>query len=230
MDNTIENLKNNKGFNCDVLEALRRKTGRILYADSGDFLVYETVSGANYMNAATSSVAAHMLELVENGNLFSIRQKEYVEIIEKIFPVKYRIKCMQAHYAKNTPAYIPEIPFEIVRLNPSHIPIIKSHYKEVTSEGYIEGRINEGMFGVVHENELAGFIGKHDEGSIGLLHILPAYRRMNLGAALTAFMVNRALELGEIPFSQVTLGNDASLALHKKIGFSISNEYLYWLD
>ena len=230
MDNTIENLKNNHILNCDVLEALRRKTARILYAKNGDFLIYETISGANYMNAETPEIAEHMLTLVESGNLFSIRQKEYSQMIEEKFPVKYHLQCMQAHYDKKEPARIPEIPFEIVRLEKVHIPFLKENYKEVQSEGYIEGRIREGMFGVLDNNQLAGFIGKHDEGSIGLLHIMPAYRRLNLGAALTSFMVNRALELGEIPFSQVTLGNEASLALHEKIGFILSKEYLYWLD
>jgi len=230
MDQTIENLKNNPGLNCDILEALRRKTGEVLYAENGDFLISEAISGANYMSASTYEKAAHMLSLVESGSLFSIRQKEYIPMIEKDFPVKYHLQCMQAYYAKTTPAEIPEIPFEIVRLSEAAIPFLKENYKEVQSDGYIENRIFEGMFGVYDNNHLAGFIGKHDEGSIGLLHIMPEYRRMNLGIALAAFMVNRCLELGEFPFSQVTLGNDASLAMHKKLGFTISSEYLYWLD
>ena len=230
MDKTLENLKNNPGFNCDILEILRRQTGRVLYAENGDFLIYDTASGGNYMNASTIEAARHMLDLVTDGNLFCIRQKEYSAIIEKKFPVKYRLKVSQAYYAENTPITLPEIPFEIKRLDHTHIPFLKENYKEVQTQGYIEGRVSEGMFGIFDENRIAGFIGKHEEGSMGLLHIMPSHRRMNLGVALLAFMVNRTLELGEYPYSQVSLGNDASLSLHKKLGFRISGEYVYWLD
>lgn len=42
-------------------------------------------------------------------------------------------------------------------------------------------------------------------------------------------MVNKTLENGLVPFSQVEVENKKSIALQKKLGFKISKDKLYWL-
>lgn len=77
---------------------------------------------------------------------------------------------------------------------------------------------------------LAGFIGLHQEGGIGLLEVFPAYRRRGLAAALVQGMVRRRLAEGAIPFGHIVEGNEPSLRLQKKLGFSFSKEFVYWMD
>ena len=40
------------------------------------------------------------------------------------------------------------------------------------------------FFGAFVDGQLAGFVGEHSEGSMGMLEIFPAYRRRGLGYSL----------------------------------------------
>ena len=85
------------------------------------------------------------------------------------------------------------------------------------------------MTGAFLDGVLAGFIGIHEEGSIGMLEVLPAYRRRGLGYALEAGAIRRALKEGTIPYCQVIEGNTASMELQKKLGLEFSDGFVYWL-
>ena len=69
----------------------------------------------------------------------------------------------------------------------------------------------------------------HVEGAGGLLHILPEYRRMGLGSALTCYGVNAMLDMGFRPFGQIETHNEASLALSRGMGMTISDDVCHWL-
>ena len=77
---------------------------------------------------------------------------------------------------------------------------------------------------------LAGFIGTHHEGSMGMLEIFPEYRRLGLGYALESALIRRLMEQGAIPYCQVYEGNEASLRLQRKLGLTFSDEFVYWLS
>lgn len=55
------------------------------------------------------------------------------------------------------------------------------------------------MTGAFLDGVLAGFIGIHEEGSIGMLEVLPAYRRRSLGYALEAGAIRPRTEGGRYP-------------------------------
>ena len=94
---------------------------------------------------------------------------------------------------------------------------------------YVEKVIERGMVGAFVDGVLAGFAGFHDEGSIGLLEVLPEYRRRGLGEALLCAAVRLALERGQYAFGQVFTDNRPSLALQRKVGMTVSEDILYWL-
>ena len=95
--------------------------------------------------------------------------------------------------------------------------------------GYIRDRIEAGMFGVFLKGEIAGFAGTHEERSMGLLEILPEYRRLGLAYALEAHLINHLLSQGRVPFCQVAIVNVASIRLQQKLGLTISDQVVYWL-
>lgn len=77
--------------------------------------------------------------------------------------------------------------------------------------------------------QIAGFIGSHDEGSMGMLEIFPAYRRLGLGAVLEAWLINHELSLGHTPFAQVFTSNVASMALQEKMHMTCSTKANAWI-
>jgi len=62
-----------------------------------------------------------------------------------------------------------------------------------------------------------------------MLVILEQYRRKGYAAALVGFGVNRRLKQGLVPFSNVFPDNYASIEMHKKMGFTISEDKVWWL-
>ena len=86
------------------------------------------------------------------------------------------------------------------------------------------------MIGAFLGEYLVGFVGQHEEGSMGLLEVLPEYRGKGFGKALLAAAVNWQLERGQIPYSQIIDGNIKSYQLHQSMGFLITPQVsVYWL-
>ncbi|MCD8069569.1 MAG: GNAT family N-acetyltransferase, partial [Lachnospiraceae bacterium] len=77
--------------------------------------------------------------------------------------------------------------------------------------------------------ELAGFIGTHSEGALGMLQVRPRFRRRGIAAALEAYMINETLKRGEIPFGHIFEGNEASLHLQRKLGLNVTDVCLWWV-
>ena len=78
-------------------------------------------------------------------------------------------------------------------------------------------------------NILAGIIGIHEEGSIGMLYVKPEYRHRKLATALETYAFNRALENGWIPYGQIIVGNEASMRLQESMGLHFSKSSVYWI-
>ncbi|MBR3003528.1 MAG: GNAT family N-acetyltransferase, partial [Lachnospiraceae bacterium] len=76
---------------------------------------------------------------------------------------------------------------------------------------------------------MVGYVGEHLEGSIGMLYVFPEFRKRGLAYEMQAFMINRAIDKGSIPFGQIYEDNAASLALSHKMGLTFSGSMLYWL-
>ena len=95
---------------------------------------------------------------------------------------------------------------------------------------YFYERVESGnVFGAFIGDKLAGVIGIHSEGSIGMLYVDENYRKMKLGMALETYMFNQAIEKGWIPYGQVIIDNDKSFKLQEKMGLYCSKDSVYWM-
>ena len=129
---------------------------------------------------------------------------------------------------------LPEIRLpEGVTLRPltqEDVPFVVANYHNPGAyESHIRARIAEGMIGAEVNGRLAGFIGVHQEGCMGLLEILPEYRRMGLGEVLEAAIIRQQVTRGSLPYGHVRTGNVASIALQKKMGMDFLDRKVYWL-
>lgn len=75
---------------------------------------------------------------------------------------------------------------------------------------------------------LAGFIGQHSEGAVGMQEVLPRYRRQGLGLALMEASCLAGHRRGERPYAQVYTDNAASLELQRKAGMNFAPGHIYW--
>ena len=80
------------------------------------------------------------------------------------------------------------------------------------------------------DGKLVGYIGRHAEGSMGILEVSPEYRRRKIAKALETYMINLSLEIGHTPFAQVVVGNEKSVALQESLGMCFAKELIYWME
>jgi len=140
------------------------------------------------------------------------------------------MECRQAAYFGLATLSEPDGPWTIRQLDENHLDFVAEHYSHIEDRDYLLGRLRSGvLLGAFLDGQLAGFIGMHAEGSIGILEVLPAYRRRGIAEALEIRMANRLLGRGHVPYTQIAAGNQASLALQEKLGFAVSEKPLWWL-
>ncbi|MEG0453655.1 MAG: GNAT family N-acetyltransferase [Coprobacillus sp.] len=214
----------------DMLEPIRLGYADIIYKDEKQLIFIETRSQALMISMHDIS---HFKEIYERENLckyelINVKQKEIVDILVN-YGKKYQFSCFQEVYIKNNKIALSE-DYRIQLLQRDDISLITKYYKEVDDIEYIQHIVdNQHMWGIFEEEQLAGFIGIHLEGSMGLLEILPNYRRKGYGEALESFLINWYLENDLVPYCQVIEGNEASLKLQKKLGLKKSEILSYWL-
>lgn len=120
---------------------------------------------------------------------------------------------------------------EVTDLTIPDAPVLykNSDYKEYISVDYIEERILNGVgVGIRKDGRLVAWALTHDDGAIGFLHVLDAYRRRGYAALILQTMADRLLAAGEVPFLHVEESNAASMNLVLKTGFR-KDRRIHWI-
>lgn len=149
-------------------------------------------------------------------------------ICERV-PIGRNSDCMQFYLPQDVP--ITEDEEGIVDLSSDHAEYIHSHYsyRDVTTVAYLRDRIEKApAIGMMIEGVLAGFVMTHEEMTMGVMHVLPEYRRLGLGKKLNAALVRRMRALGLPCIVEIVHDNSASLALAKSTGY-IPIQKVHWM-
>ncbi|WP_283683395.1 GNAT family N-acetyltransferase [Parablautia sp. Marseille-Q6255] len=125
----------------------------------------------------------------------------------------------------------PENPGKLVICEPDDatMELIQHHYDKISEEELWQIRRLHNLYAGYLDGVCVGFIGSHLEGSMGLLEVLPAYRRRGYAVELEQFMIAHMHRQGLFAFAQIETWNEKSLNLQKKLGMQISEEKVYWL-
>ncbi len=140
------------------------------------------------------------------------------------------MECRQAIY--QGPALTAERPGVSVRpLTMADLDFVVENYHNPGAYAeHIRGRIEEGMVGGIIDGHLAGFAGIHQEGAMGMLEVLPEFRRQGLAEVLETAVINQQLQRGRLPYCHVRVGNTASEALQQKLGLIFDDRPMFWLE
>lgn len=224
-------LERNALHHMDMLQPIRRGSAEVLAANPRGVLLLEKVSRTHMLTVEAPEYAEEFLGQIENPYLMAVHQEVLAEEAARRFGLRPTMCCHQAAWLRPAPPPVPETPFRVEALGMDMAADIHALYSHDIGREYVEGRLAAGeMFGAFRDGKLAGFIGLHEEGSMGMLEVLPAFQRMGVGTLLVAFLCGRLMEGGLTPFSQFTLDNLASRRLHEAMGFSISTDLVYWLE
>lgn len=241
-------LMKQKLLHIDMIECINRCRAEVLYWDGEEILLRETESGVFFhtMEKSEYKVSRKVTDiLLEEGKKESIclvlHQKELVPWVERNLSLRNSVTCLQAVCTRRERLPVRGLyradTFETMNgcrirtLEQAQLPYVMANYDGELSEEYFRDRIAKGqMKGAFLGEQLAGFIGLHDEGSIGMLWIAPGHRHEKLGQALETVMVNEGLEKGEIPYGQIRPENQPSIALQEKLGLCLSKTPVYWME
>jgi len=87
---------------------------------------------------------------------------------------------------------------------------------------------SDSFYGGYVGDELVGYIGIHSDGPIGMLTVLPEYRRHGYGKQLLGKLAIRLRNAGHFPYAQVYSDNYPSLDLQRALGADFSREMTCW--
>lgn len=233
MKKAIEYLNKNKLKNIVILEVLRRGSGEILFEQENGILVFDKGLSAYMMSSDNVDIAKRIVEYIPKAAaLFLVHESFYLDLIKEKFNISEVTECNNVVYTSKEKLKISG-ERKIQVLTEEYIDDVEKSYSspELVGSGYLEGRIkNKELMGTFVHGELAGFVGFHEEGSIGMLEVKEKFRRKGIGQFLEESAINYALEIGKYPYGQVVVRNEKSLNLQKKLGLEISNETVYWLS
>lgn len=80
------------------------------------------------------------------------------------------------------------------------------------------------------ENNMCGFIGTHGDGSMGMLEVLPQFRRKHIGEELEKRLINSILKDKNVPYCHVVYGNEKSFNLQVKLGGTLCDNLIVFLE
>lgn len=233
-----------KLLHIDMIELINRGRARIVYHDADEILLRDIVTGI-YFHTRMSGVPQMEwklpLKLAKDDRIECIvlHQREMVPLMETHFHLKEDMECLQGAYTRREKLpvrglYGPdgrgEDGFAIRTLTEEYIPFVAEHYSEIGTSEYVSERIRHGaVYGAFYDEKIVGFIANHEEGSIGMLYVLPEYRKRHVAMALETYCMNLAVERGEIPYGQVVLDNEASIRLQEKMGICFAKGTIVWM-
>jgi GNAT superfamily N-acetyltransferase len=232
-DIAIKLLSKNLLLNVDMLQCIKRGSAEIMVASNNGVLLYDNISRVYMMNASDMETAKEMIgKIPQDADTVVIHQQEYCKLLIQKFDFKDKMICSNSAYTKNVTMEVSKASPEIRLLTRAYIGFIIEHYskKELCNDDYIGERIDAGVvYGAFIDGQLCGFIGGHEEGSIGMLEVLPEFRRKKIATHLIVKAVNEMLKKGLYAYGQIEEGNEASTKLQKGLGFEISKEKVCWL-
>ena len=136
--------------------------------------------------------------------------------------------CWQAVYEKKTPVPV-QTELTIRHPDAADYPKVAESYHIGDEDELRKDFARPDFLGGYLGGELVAYAGVHSEGSMGMLHVFPEFRRRGYAEAIYGTLINRQLEQGRVPYAQIIVGNEPSLCLQRKLGFTLSRDLLYWM-
>ena len=208
----------------DMIDMLRKDESRLLYAGG------EGVS-VEYRGLVTlaSFIEDFTLILDRTGyepDLMCVHDEEMRNHLIEKYGYENEEGCYSYSYY-GTPFDLEG--FDFRTLDISYKDRIREVYTLASEESLLDDFSRGEVFGLFIDSRLAGFIGFHSEGSMGMLHVFEEGRKKGYGSLLEKYDINRALELGRIPYCHVFESNAASQALQAKLALKKGKRKCWWL-
>ncbi len=209
-------------WHVDMLEALRRGRGEVVYFMGKTVLIRRNEGPGLYLLTTDDLKEAEEAFAGQPAPRDVVaRGPGVAEWIGKRFHLTLSEYCCNVAYLKQE-RLSWDCPGLVIRpYRVEELPAFLAHY-DIENEAEAREHIEKGeLFAAEYEGKLAGFMGLHADGSMGLLEIFPEYRRLGIGRAIEIFFINFCLDRGWVPYGQVFCDNEKSFSLQEHLGMSV---------
>lgn len=239
----IKQLGKEKRNNIPMMESLARGQGEILYSDMDtggkNVAVYDASGKTAMLFAVNEESGRNLAGLLPLETELILVSQPFMEDILEEKQYKPSLRCRQVLYTCKT--VLPVRHKDIRRLGMESYEYVCAHYcDQKIYEGnlgvdrdrlYIQERILAGaIYGAYVGDKIAGFVGFHGSGGLGMLYVEGGSRRQGIGASLESYMINRMLEKNWTPYGHIETGNEAALSLQEKLGLYCAAKIFCWME
>lgn len=228
MEKAPDFLLRDRLLNIDIIECYRRGLAETLYAEPEGVLLHVPGTDTYLTSSDDPAFLKRAGKHFQKGDLLVVHQRAALDAVLAAYSPEQCNECRQAAFLGDEEVAYPDN--EIMLLDETFTDEVYDNYHSIGSREYVVYQLRRGvMHGVFIRGKLAGFIGQHVEGSIGMLVVLEKYRRQGIASSLLGYMVNRGLERGETPYAQNFVGNTASENLQAAMGFTPADSHIWWM-
>lgn len=204
----------------------------VLYEENDGLLLLSHADDMYYASAKNKQAAMDILQLIpQDYHGLCVCDDIFMECIDLYITYGTKFNSYNMVYEKQEKAVLTNTTIRIQPLTEKDIEIVKQTYNNPIYDqpGYIASCIRNGMLGAYVDDKLAGYIGLHNSGAIGLLEVFEDYRQQGIAKTLVASMINHCLETKQIAYTQVQQKNETSLQLQEKLGFTKADKPCVWI-
>lgn len=208
---------------------LKRGTGEIIESCENALLVRDSVSEAYFLACEDTVFGVSLLDqyINQDCSLLMVSNVHLGRAAFERYGFSEKLECFQAAYYGEIPVSDSDI--SVRAAGTQDLPQLIQAYGLVSPDEMRKIVERGNLLLGYYQEQLVGFIGEHLEGSMGLLHVFPEFRRNGFASALEKIFIADTIKKGFIPFGQVEKDNYRSLNLQKKIGMTLSENLICWM-
>lgn len=205
-------------------ECLRRGIGEVLFAHEG-CVILRTPDANQYVFSPDHELGRAAIALLLEPTLVTVCEPGFERDVRELLG----LDLVEPYHLV---VYERERRLKVSKTRAAHIRVLDESYAEAVHEHYgfpqfvdeaeVRRRLAAGtILGAFEGDDLVGFVGEHQEGSIGMLEVFAGHRGKGWGEALAATKANEMLSRGYTPWTEIYPYNKASLRIHEKLGFTV---------
>lgn len=222
-------LNKNVLHHINMIESIKQHHANIIRSDIHGVVLFDVPSETHMISCDSLEDYERLLQDIEEIRECEVFQSWAKSYVQEKYRLIHRDTYYQAAFLKEDSTANSNPVLKIRLLDENDIPLVKTFYP-TNDYSYVIQRLKEGtLFGGFLNDEVIGFIGIHDEGSIGLLAVVEKHKRKGYGLMLMDFIIQHFLGNNRVPYSQISHTNQASILLHQKAGMEISKDVIEWL-
>ena len=209
---------------ADIIDAVERKRGECIFFSPSSGLIWQHSCGTFYIaGEMNDEIAGH----IPSSGLAAVHSPSISQ---------YMLNEMGWDGSEATYLYVynKHTVFEtnplIVPLTIDFLSFVTGHYNVSSDEDIRNAIENRHLFGMFSDKgELMAFAGFHGEDAMGMLTVLPEYRRKGLGELMEKHLIATCIREERKAYCNVFLSNIASCSLQEKLGLERGRILSWWI-